>query len=118
KNWGMEICVGACWRSIERARSLARRPAVICDWLPRSSLRVTTYKKEKVMFRVSLSWMLAASLVFALLCAPNGFATTSKEEKEAQWTEKVKAGIAQLGVGKEARVKVKLRDGEKLSGYC
>src|SRR5437588_11885320 len=38
-------------------------------------------------------------------------------EKEARFAEKVKAGIAKLGTGKDALVKVKLRDGAKLDGY-
>jgi hypothetical protein len=38
-------------------------------------------------------------------------------EKEARFAEKVKSGIAKLGTGKDALVKVKLRDGTKLSGY-
>ncbi|HKC63418.1 MAG TPA: hypothetical protein VKB86_07265, partial [Pyrinomonadaceae bacterium] len=38
-------------------------------------------------------------------------------EKDARFTEKVKAGIAKLGTGKDALVKIKLRDGSKLNGY-
>ncbi len=38
-------------------------------------------------------------------------------EKQAQFAEKVKAGIAKLGTGPEARVEVSLRDGTKLKGY-
>ena len=38
-------------------------------------------------------------------------------EKEVQDAEKVKAGISKLGTGKEALVRVKLRDGTKLNGY-
>src|SRR5438270_12210317 len=38
-------------------------------------------------------------------------------EKEARFAEKVKAGVAKLGTGKDALVKVKLRDGTKLFGY-
>ncbi|MCI0390788.1 MAG: hypothetical protein MOB07_18740 [Acidobacteria bacterium] len=68
------------------------------------------------MFRITLSWLLAGSLVLALFCAPSVFGE-SKAEKEEQRTEKVKAGIARLGIGNEARVKVKLRDGRKLAGY-
>ena len=41
----------------------------------------------------------------------------SKVKNEDQQTEKVKACIAQLGVGKETLVKVRLRGGEKLAGY-
>jgi hypothetical protein len=38
-------------------------------------------------------------------------------EKEAKFTEKVKNEIARLGVGIDAKVKVKLKDGTKLKGY-
>jgi hypothetical protein len=41
----------------------------------------------------------------------------SKDEKQARHTEKVKKSIIELGVGEEARVKVKLRDNTKLKGY-
>ena len=41
----------------------------------------------------------------------------SKEEKEARFAEKVKAGIAKLGTGTEARVELKLKDKTKLKGY-
>ncbi|MCI0525314.1 MAG: hypothetical protein L0Y75_08645, partial [Acidobacteria bacterium] len=68
------------------------------------------------MFKQCLSRLLVGSLVFTLFCAPS-VSAKSKEEKDAQRTEKVKAGIARLGVGNEARVSVKLRDGRKLAGY-
>jgi hypothetical protein len=41
----------------------------------------------------------------------------SKEEKQARFTEKVKANVLKLGTGEAARVKVKLRDKTKLEGY-
>lgn len=41
----------------------------------------------------------------------------TKEEKEAKFAEKVKAQIAKLGTGNEARVEVKLKDGTKIMGY-
>lgn len=41
----------------------------------------------------------------------------SKQEKEARFTEKVKAGILTLGTGEAARVTIKLRDKSKLDGY-
>lgn len=37
--------------------------------------------------------------------------------KAAKNAAKVKAGIAKLGTGKDARIKVKLKDGTKLKGY-
>jgi len=44
-------------------------------------------------------------------------AAHSKAEKDARFTEQVKAGIARLGTGPEARIEVKLRDNTKLKGY-
>ncbi|HEV2863029.1 MAG TPA: hypothetical protein VGX48_18585 [Pyrinomonadaceae bacterium] len=41
----------------------------------------------------------------------------SKEEKDARFAERVKAGIAKLGTGRDALVEVKLRDKTKLKGY-
>jgi len=41
----------------------------------------------------------------------------SKAEKETEFIQKVKTGIAGLGVGKDARVAVKLRDRTELTGY-
>jgi hypothetical protein len=41
----------------------------------------------------------------------------SKAEKESRRVEQVKAGIAKLGVGADARISVKLNDKTKLSGY-
>src|SRR5262245_17042778 len=73
-------------------------------------------KEKKVMFRNFLSWMLAGSMICALLCAPPIIAG-SKVVNEARGAEKVKAGIGQLGVGEQARVRVRLRDGRKLEGY-
>jgi len=42
---------------------------------------------------------------------------SSKAEKEARYTEKVKAGILKLGVGQQARVTVKMNDKTKVAGY-
>jgi hypothetical protein len=41
----------------------------------------------------------------------------SREEKQARFTEKIKANLLKLGTGESARVKVKLRDQTKLEGY-
>ena len=59
--------------------------------------------------------MLMALLV-NLSIAPPALAA-DKLSKEAKHTAKVKAGIAKIGAGKDARIKVKLRDGTKLKGY-
>ena len=56
------------------------------------------------------------ALMINLACA--GSATAGTEaEKVSRDTAKVKASIARLGVGPEARVEVKLRDKTKLKGY-
>lgn len=44
-------------------------------------------------------------------------ATTTVSAKEAKFAAKVKAGIAKLGTGPEARIELKLRDKTKLKGY-
>ncbi len=41
----------------------------------------------------------------------------SKEERQARFTERVRAGIAKLGTGADARVEVELQDKTKLKGY-
>ncbi len=41
----------------------------------------------------------------------------SKEEKQARFAEKLRAGIARLGTGEQARVRVKLLDKTQLDGY-
>lgn len=67
-----------------------------------------------------LKKLLALSIVGALYLAvafPASAATGSSSEKQARFTEKVKTGIAKLGVGPDAQVQVKLRDKTKLSGY-
>jgi hypothetical protein len=41
----------------------------------------------------------------------------AKEEKQARFSEKIKASVLKLGIGESSRVKVKLRDQTKLEGY-
>lgn len=41
----------------------------------------------------------------------------TKEEKQAQATQKIKDGVSRLGVGEKARVEIKLKDNKKLKGY-
>lgn len=67
------------------------------------------------MFKKSLSFVLII-LSLNVIGVSSAYAD-SKEEKEARFAEKVKAGIAKLGTGTEARVEVKLRDKTKLKGY-
>ncbi len=68
------------------------------------------------MFKKSLSFMLAITMIFTLAGAPSVSAKT-KAEKEAAFAAKVKTEIAELGAGRNARVAVKLRDKTKLAGY-
>lgn len=67
------------------------------------------------MSKKMLSLALASLLIHCVGFAPARAAT--KEEKQERFTEKVKAGIAKLGTGEAARVRVKLRDKKKLEGY-
>lgn len=67
------------------------------------------------MFKKTLTIALAGLLIQALSVLPA--AAASKEEKQAQRTEKVRAGILKLGVGTGARVAIKLPNDAKLAGY-
>lgn len=67
------------------------------------------------MLKKALSMLLAILLV-NLVTMPFVFANTNPE-KDAKLAEKVKAGIAKLGVGTDSKVAVKLKDGTKLKGY-
>lgn len=67
------------------------------------------------MSKKMLSLALAGLIIHCVGFAPAPAAT--KEEKQARFTEKVKAGVAKLGTGEAARVRVKLRDQTKLEGY-
>lgn len=55
-------------------------------------------------------------LLIKLACFSSGMASTNPE-KEMHLAEKVKAGIARLGTGTEARVELKLKNKTKLKGY-
>ena len=65
----------------------------------------------------SLSLTLIGTLLYALLAVPAFAATSTPEEKEAARVAKIKASITKLGTGPEAKIKIKLRDETKLSGY-
>jgi hypothetical protein len=54
-------------------------------------------------------------MLSAMIVQPVAAAT--KAEKEARFAGKVRAGIEKLGVGRETRVEVKLRDKTRLKGY-
>jgi len=67
------------------------------------------------MFKRIVTMVVAGLLVQAICVQP--ISAASKEEKLAQRTEKVRAGILKIGVGTDARVAIKLRDNVKLAGY-
>jgi hypothetical protein len=57
-------------------------------------------------------------LVGALALTLAGFRPVqAKDGEEAQLAEKARVSIAKLGVGKDARVEIKLRDNTKVKGY-
>lgn len=57
--------------------------------------------------------LLSTVLIFNLFFNAPVFANP----KEDKFAEKVKANIAKLGTGKDAKIQVKLKDGTKLRGY-
>lgn len=67
------------------------------------------------MFKKVLSLALVAFLLSVAGLTP-AYAG-AKEEKAIRFAEKVKAGIAKLGTGADARIEVKLQDKTKLKGY-
>ena len=66
------------------------------------------------MFKKLCSLVLSALLLQA--AALPAFAATSAE-KEARRAEKVRAQLARLGTGPDARIRVELRDKTKLEGF-
>ncbi len=68
------------------------------------------------MLKKVLSLVVLVVVFHAGFCVQTASAR-SKAEKQARFTERVKAGIVQLGVGEESYVTVKLRDKTKLAGY-
>jgi len=64
------------------------------------------------MFRRTLVMTLVGVLLTSLFGPINALA-----KEESQNVEKVRADIVKLGTGKDAKVKVKLRDNTKLEGY-
>jgi hypothetical protein len=65
------------------------------------------------MFRKYMSLVLVGMLL-NLTFYSTAIANT---EKDAKFAEKVKTNIVKLGIGQNARIKVKLKDGTKLKGY-
>ncbi len=67
------------------------------------------------MLKKSVTLIIVVLLINFVSAAPA--MALDKLSKEAKHTAKVKAGIAKLGTGKDAKINVKLKDGTKLKGY-
>lgn len=67
------------------------------------------------MYKSLLSLALAALMLVCFGVKP--VQAGSSEADRAKFAQKVKAGIAKLGTGENARVELKLRDNTKLKGY-
>ncbi len=65
------------------------------------------------MFGKYLSVILIG-LLLNLTCYPTAAA---KAENDGEFAGKVKTNVAKLGTGRNAKIKVKLKDGSKLKGY-
>lgn len=65
------------------------------------------------MFKKLLSLLLVTVLVQVASASPSG----GQADKEAKFTEKVRADILKRGIGPKARVRLKLRDKTELEGY-
>ena len=61
-----------------------------------------------------LSMVIACLVLSAVSVRP--VAAASKADKEARFAAKVKTGIEKLGVGRDTRVEIKLRDKTRLKG--
>jgi len=68
------------------------------------------------MFRKFLSLVSLVLLGQLMICVQPAYAN-SKAEEQLRSAERVRASIAKLGVGKEARVTVKLKDRTRIAGY-
>ncbi|MGH9901368.1 MAG: hypothetical protein ACRD68_06030 [Pyrinomonadaceae bacterium] len=66
------------------------------------------------MFTRALAILLSGILLSAALGLPAVAAQTAEESRRV---EKIRVEVAKAGVGKNARVEVKLRDNTKLKGY-
>ncbi len=60
--------------------------------------------------------ILIVALLFTYVVAPCAYAR-SQEKKALEQAAKVKAGVAKLGTGPDARIAVKLRDKTTVAGY-
>ena len=68
------------------------------------------------MFKKFMSGVLSCLLI-QMTAQVESLSARTQADKQALFAEKVKTGVAQLGVGEDARVAVKLRDKTKLEGY-
>ena len=68
------------------------------------------------MLKKSLSLTLAVLMLQVMISVQTASASPATD-RQARLAGKVKEGISKLGVGKDARVAVKLRDKTMLSGY-
>ena len=68
------------------------------------------------MFRKSIAYVLISALFASLFVAPCAYAR-SQEKKAQEHAAKVKAEVAKLGTGPDARIAVKLRDKTTVAGY-
>ena len=67
------------------------------------------------MFRKYIAIQVTAVLMAATVCFPA--LTRAQTAPEFQETSKIRAAVQKLGIGRDARVEVKLRDKTKLKGY-
>jgi hypothetical protein len=67
------------------------------------------------MYKTVLSLALVTLLLGYLTVQPVYAGST--EHKQARYAEKIRIGIARLGTGEQARLRVKLRDKTQLDGY-
>jgi hypothetical protein len=67
------------------------------------------------MIKHTTATVLAFLLTFTI-CNVTSFASSSAE-RDARLTEKIKMGIAKLGIGRSTRVTIKLKDRTEMTGY-
>src|SRR5258707_2881204 len=58
-----------------------------------------------------------AALLVNLVCVSSGAMANPSKSKEQVQVEKLKADIIRLGTGPDARIKIRLRDKTKITGY-
>ena len=68
------------------------------------------------MIKRAAATFVACLLTFTMLSQQSAIAGPNPE-KDALLANKIKAGIAKLGVGEQSRVSLKLRDKTKVAGY-